>query len=244
MISLDGSDLSELDDAGKEAAGMILMHKRWYWQVAPRLNAFKKSNPTISVHTEIITLESTHCVMQARLVDENGLIHGIGHSLEAHADRGVNATSYLENAETSAVGRALASVGWSGGEYASAEELLIALDNQSSTYKEALWLMAMGDARDFSKYVSTLTEEQQSEAFGAAEKGKITHFKNRWRRLQSAFTSSINACAEAIMEHVVNDDAAGVKETIAELDDFEIERVKELLTPETVDKISLIEKGN
>ena len=46
------------------------------------------------------------------------------------------------------------------------------------------------------------------------------------------------------MEHVVNDDAAGVKETIAELDDFEIERVKELLTPETVDKISLIEKGN
>ena len=56
--------------------------------------------------------------------------------------------------------------------------------------------------------------------------------------------SSINACAEAIMEHVVNDDAAGVKETIAELDDFEIERVKELLTPETVDKISLIEKGN
>lgn len=115
MINLEGSDLSELDDEGKKAAGMVFMHKRWYWQVAPRLNAFKKSNPTISVHTEIISFESTHCVMQARLVDEGGLVHGMGHASEAHADRGVNATSYLENAETSAVGRALASVGWSGG---------------------------------------------------------------------------------------------------------------------------------
>ena len=243
MISLDGSDLSELDDAGKKAIGMILMHDKWYWQVAPRLNAFKRSNPSIAVHTEIITLESTHCVMQARLVDENGLIHGIGHSLEAHAERGVNATSYLENAETSAVGRALASVGWSGGEYASAEELLIALDTQSDIYKQALWLMAMGDACEFSKYVSGLSEEQQSEAFSAAEKGKITHFKNRWRRLQSAFSSSINSYAEALMGHCVNDDANGVKEIIAELDDFEVERVQELLTPETVDKISLMVKG-
>ena len=35
----------------------------------------------------------------------------------------VNTTSALENAETSAIGRALASLGLAGGEYASANEL-------------------------------------------------------------------------------------------------------------------------
>ena len=39
----------------------------------------------------------------------------------------VNATSYLENAETSAVGRALAAAGYSGEEYASANEMNTAL---------------------------------------------------------------------------------------------------------------------
>ena len=243
MINMDGSDLRQLNDDDKKAAGMIELHSKWYWQVSPRLAAFKKSNPTISVITEIITLEQTHCVMQARLTDENGLVHGIGHALEGRSDRGVNSTSYVENAETSAIGRALVSTGWSGGEYASAEELLIALENQSDTYKEALWLMAMGDASKFSEYVSGLSEEQQSEAFSAAEKGKITHFKNRWRALQSKFSQSIDSCAAAVMQHCVNNDAEGVKEVIAELTDYEVERVKGLLTPETNEKISLMVKG-
>ena len=243
MINMEGSDLRQLSDEDKKAAGMIELHSKWYWQVSPRLTAFKKANPTISVITEIITLEQTHCVMQARLTDENGLVHGIGHALEGRTDRGVNSTSYLENAETSAIGRALASTGWSGGEYASAEELLIALESQSETYKEAFWLMAMGDASKFSEYVAGLNEEQQAEAFSAAEKGKITHFKNRWRTLQSEFAKSIDAYAEVVMQHCINNDAEGVKEVIAELTDYEVERVKGLLTPETNEKISLMAKG-
>jgi hypothetical protein len=244
MISLEGSDLRQLDDAAKKSAGMLELHNKWYWQVAPRLAAFKKSNPTISVITEIITLEETHCVMQARLTDENGLIHGIGHALEGRSDRGVNSTSYLENAETSAIGRALASTGWSGGEYASAEELLIALENQSDNYKEALWLMAMGDPSSFSEYVSGLSEEQQTEAFSGAAKGKITHFKNRWRSLQSSFSEALNSYAEALMQHCRNDDADGVKEVINELTEYEVQRVKDLISTETNHKISLMVKGS
>ena len=243
MINMEGSDLRQLSDDDKKAAGMLQLHNKWYWQVSPRLAAFKKSNPTIRVITEIITNQQTHCVMQARLTDENGLVHGTGHSQVWRTDRGVNSTSYLEKAETSAIGRALSSTGWSGGEYASAEELLIALENQSDTYKEALWLMAMGDASKFSEYVSGLSEEQQSEAFSAAERGKITHFKNRWRALQSTFSQSIDSCAAAVLQHCVNNDVEGVKEVIAELTDYEVERVKGLLTPETNEKISLMAKG-
>jgi hypothetical protein len=243
MISLEGSDLRQLDDASKKSAGMLELHNKWYWQVAPRLAAFKTANPHISVVTEIITLEPTHCVMQARLTDENGLIHGIGHALEGRSDRGVNSTSYLENAETSAIGRALASTGWSGGEYASAEELLIALENQSDNYKEALWLMAMGNPSTFSEYVSKLSEEQQTEAFSGAEKGKITHFKNRWRSLLSTFSDDVNSYAEALVQHCSNNDAEGVREVINELTEYESERVRDLVSNETNEKISLMVKG-
>ena len=244
MISLEGSDLRQLDDESKKSAGMLELHNKWYWQVAPRLAAFKPANPHLSVVTEIIPLAKTHCVMQARLTDENGLIHGIGHALEGRTDRGVNSSSYLENAETSAIGRALASTGWSGGEYASAEELLIALDNQSDNYKEALWLMALGDPSKFSEYVSGLSEEQQTEAFSGAEKGKITHFKNRWRSLLGLFNQALNSYAEALMQHCMNNDVNGVKEVINELTAYEIERVRDLLGDETNDKILLMVKGS
>lgn len=242
MINLDGSDLRGLDDAARKSAGQILMHGKWYWQVAPRLNAFKKSNPLISVHTEIITLESTHCVMQARLVDEGGLIHGIGHSLETRTDRGVNSTGYLENAETSAIGRALASVGWSGGEYASAEELLIALNNDS--YNETLWLMAMGDHAAFCEHVAGMSEDDQSAAFAGAPKGRITHFKNRWRSLQSAFSEFANRTALALKESADQGSSEGLKEIISELTQYELERVQALITEDTNHKIAQLVEGN
>lgn len=242
MINLEGSDLSELDDEGKKAAGMVFMHQRWYWQVAPRLNAFKKSNPTIAVHTEIITLENTHCVMQCRLVDENGLVHGIGHSLESRTDRGVNATSYLENAETSAVGRALASVGWSGGEYASAEELLIAINNEG--YNEALWLMAMGEPSKFCEHISSLNEDDQSATFGGAPNGRITHFKSRWRELQNVFGEWASNTALQLKDYADTGSVSGLKEIISELNEFELERVKGLITEETNLKITQLVKGH
>jgi hypothetical protein len=50
---------------------------------------------------------------------------GIAHERENIVDkRSVNATSYIENAETSAIGRALAASGRSGSEYCSADGAL------------------------------------------------------------------------------------------------------------------------
>ena len=48
---------------------------------------------------------------------------GLAQEIETEDARSVNSTSALENAETSAIGRALAAAGYAGTEYASADEL-------------------------------------------------------------------------------------------------------------------------
>ena len=53
-----------------------------------------------------------------------------GHAHEIKDSSQLNSTSYIENAETSAIGRALASAGWGGTEFCSANELESALETQ------------------------------------------------------------------------------------------------------------------
>jgi hypothetical protein len=53
----------------------------------------------------------------------DGTIVGSGMAEEIRGQGNVNKTSALENCETSAIGRALASLGLAGGEYASVDEI-------------------------------------------------------------------------------------------------------------------------
>jgi hypothetical protein len=62
-------------------------------------------------------------VVKARILDIEGRTIGSGYAEEIRGQGHVNQTSALENAETSAIGRALASIGLAGGEYASANEM-------------------------------------------------------------------------------------------------------------------------
>jgi len=62
-------------------------------------------------------------VVKAIVTNKDGITVGSGMAEEIRGQGHVNTTSALENAETSAIGRALASLGLSGGEYASANEM-------------------------------------------------------------------------------------------------------------------------
>ena len=56
-----------------------------------------------------------------------------GHAYEVQGAGFINKTSHVENAETSAIGRALASAGYIGGtEFASAEEVANAVKQQAN----------------------------------------------------------------------------------------------------------------
>ena len=75
--------------------------------------------------------------MKTTIWDKNGFQIGCGHAEEIRAHGRVNKVSAIENCETSSLGRALASIGLSGNEFASGDEL-IAAANKLSTLHENL----------------------------------------------------------------------------------------------------------
>jgi hypothetical protein len=68
--------------------------------------------------------------MKATISDEKGRVIATGHAEEVRASSQINKTSALENAETSAIGRALAALGMAGTEFASADEVAQAIKQQ------------------------------------------------------------------------------------------------------------------
>ena len=95
-----------------------------YTQVVHRMEAFRRIHGTdFGVDTQILVNDGTKVVVKAIITDKDGRVIGSGMAEEIRGQGMVNTTSALENAETSAIGRALSSLGLAGGEYASANEM-------------------------------------------------------------------------------------------------------------------------
>ena len=82
-----------------------------YAEVNSRILAFRKLFPNGTISTDIVSLENGVCVIKATVMNEEGSILGTGYAYEKEGSTFINKTSYIENAETSAVGRALGMVG-------------------------------------------------------------------------------------------------------------------------------------
>lgn len=103
-----------------------------YVEVNQRIKGFRQLYPEGSILTEIISLENGFVVMKATVL-VNGEIIGTGHAFEKESSSYINKTSYIENCETSAVGRALGMCGIGiDTSVASAEEVALAIEQQST----------------------------------------------------------------------------------------------------------------
>jgi|11BtaG_2_1085332.scaffolds.fasta_scaffold01996_8 hypothetical protein len=84
-----------------------------YVEVNERIKFFRQEdeykNWTLS--TEFTTLDSDMCVCKAIVADPEQRIIASGHAHEERSSSHINKTSYVENCETSAIGRALAMMG-------------------------------------------------------------------------------------------------------------------------------------
>lgn len=102
-----------------------------YVMVNERIKAFRNNFKGFSLETEIIDITSESCTMRAVVRDDTGRIIATGTAQERKQSSNINNTSYVENCETSAWGRALGNLGIGvDTSICSAEELSFALKNQ------------------------------------------------------------------------------------------------------------------
>lgn len=111
--------------------GIVPIHGKQYKTVAYRVNEFRTQYPDYTVSTELVEANDTLVVMKASISNEQGRLLATGFAEEVRAASHINRTSALENAETSAIGRALAALGLAGTEYASADEVASAIKQQN-----------------------------------------------------------------------------------------------------------------
>lgn len=110
---------------------IVKIHGKNYETVASRVSRFREEHPKFGIRTKLIESNDSLVIMKATIVNEEDFVLGTGYAEENRSASQINKTSALENCETSAIGRALAAIGYAGTEYASANEVISAIHQQS-----------------------------------------------------------------------------------------------------------------
>jgi len=115
----------------------IDIHGRDYVQVNERIKWIRVNKPSWSITTELLHYSDDTCVFKACIFDGSGHLLSTGHAFEDRNASRINKTSYLENAESSAIGRAAGILGVGiDGSVASAEEVERAIDQQQQSQEK------------------------------------------------------------------------------------------------------------
>lgn len=109
--------------------GIVNIHGKDYQTVAKRIADYRGVFPSHTIETEIIS--AADLVQVKCSVSDGNKLLSTGHAEEKRDSTNINKTSALENCETSAVGRALAFVGYGGEQIASANEVSDAIIKQA-----------------------------------------------------------------------------------------------------------------
>lgn len=148
----------EIKKANESLTPMDIKGKS-YIDVAQRIKAFRSIVPGGAIITDMLSDVDGVCTFKATVYNADGQILATGHAQEKETSSYINKTSYIENCETSAVGRALGFIGLgSDTSIASLEEVVNAINNQGKidkaidkavertemTYEKALDVMYQG----------------------------------------------------------------------------------------------------
>ena len=189
-----------------------------YAMVHERVKAFCGTYANGQILTEIVKDDAGHVIFKAHAVVDS-IIRGTGHAHELEGSTNINNTSHYEACETSAVGRALAFMGYSpDGGLASYEEIENAKIQQSQVglHKKTLDVASAYVSKAFINAIETNDEEQilecQADMRGneplrqAVNETLSSEHKSYLIERQKGLTAERYAKAEA--KHAVNVKAA------------------------------------
>lgn len=121
--------------------GKIQIGDKSYTKVSKRLQVLRqKLGFNVRIDTKLLHLDEKNVVAKAEVSvfkNDQWFPVSTGHAEEKRDDSEINKYSAVENAETSAIGRALAGMGLSGDEYASLEEMVIAGNKKAKAEGES-----------------------------------------------------------------------------------------------------------
>jgi len=139
--------------------GTVPIHGKEYVLGATKIALARRNLGTeLDIVTKVIQQDDKQVMMQADIYI-SGKHVATGTAQEFRATSRINQTSYVENCETSAVGRALSMCGLTNSSVGSAEEVGIAIANQSPELDKAL--TELDKVSHLGSYKSWLTTNQK-----------------------------------------------------------------------------------
>ena len=152
--------VSTINDFKKSLNGQtIKIHNNDYATVALRIAILRRNlGTTATISTNIIFHDDKKVIVRSEVFIDNKLV-STGLAEELRAASRINQTSALENAETSAVGRALAMLGLTNDKIASAEEVSGAIIQSDKKLTAAL--TDLDKVSHIGSYQSWLTTNQK-----------------------------------------------------------------------------------
>ena len=155
--------MAEVNDLNR-THGVTQRGGKKYTEVFVRVEAFRKAFGTdMGIETNVVDDNGQRVIVQAVIKNKDGMIIGSGYAEEIRGSSNVNKTSAIENCETSAIGRALASIGLHGGSYASANELVAAKRKEQAIDETQVQTNVMPQNQgEWVAWCQNLTEQYQA----------------------------------------------------------------------------------
>lgn len=190
----------DIEKANKCLIGTDIKGKS-YIEVNQRIKAYRMVYPNGMIKPEIKSLKDGVCIFRAEVTNDNGDVIGVGHAYEKENSTFINKTSYIENCETSAVGRALGMAGFGiDTSVASAEEVQNAIENQKEKKEpfsdmpiqegQKQWLKMNLTEEEIKKAIVNLGHKKLSE-LNFAEAERLREFKEKQQTIQHKQESEV-----------------------------------------------------
>ena len=169
-----------------------------YVEVNERIKYFRQEEQykNWTVMSEFPALDSEQCVCKATIADASGRVIATGHAHEVQGASNINKTSFVENCETSAIGRALAVLG-------------IGIDTSIASANEVEDAIAKQDSGSTAKKIKKVQEQFDTEPPVNIMDKAVAYIKSQTDK-KKAFASIMDKYESSLTEKQV----AGLKKFV------------------------------
>jgi|TARA_E500000305_G_C4015829_1_gene235493 hypothetical protein len=169
-----------------------------YVEVNERIKYFRQEEQykNWTVMSEFPALDSEQCVCKATIADASGRVIATGHAHEVQGASNINKTSFVENCETSAIGRALAVLG-------------IGIDTSIASANEVEDAIAKQDSGSTAKKIKKVQEQLDTEPPVNIMDKAVAYIKSQTDK-KKAFASIMDKYEASLTEKQV----AGLKKFV------------------------------